>query len=416
MKKSWLSKPETNHFTIHHLPFGIFKTSAKSARPGVAIGESIIDLKELVKAGFLKDWDYPNNTLSRPFLNQLMALGKKASSELRTILQNLLDENSDILQKSEHKDKIIVPMAEAEMLMPIKVRDYTDFYSSIEHATNVGKMFRDPENALLPNWKHLPVGYHGRASSIIPSGQAIHRPKGQKAPKEAGDQPGFGPSNLLDIELEMAFITCQPNKLGTSISIDEAENHIWGIALLNDWSARDIQKWEYVPLGPFLGKNFATSISCWITPLEALEPFRVKGPEQDPKPLPYLQSEGKKNYDIELEVWIETESGVRQQLAQSNFKYMYWNMCQQLAHHTINGCNVGVADVYGSGTISGKDKNSYGSLLEMTWAGKEPITLNDGSTRTFLKDGDTIILKGFCDNGSIRFGLGEVQTKVLPTI
>mgnify|MGYP000026062998 CR=1 FL=1 len=413
---TWIPNANDSNFTIDHLPFGIFQTEDKNVRVGVAIGDSIIDMKALAKHGFLENWNYPHNVFARPFLNSLMALGRRASQELRGELQLLLDEYNTRLKNAETVNEIIVPMNAATMMLPVNARDYTDFYSSIEHATNVGKMFRDPENALLPNWKYLPVGYHGRASSIIPSGQNFHRPKGQKAPSAEGEQPGFGPTTRLDIELEMAFITCKPNTLGHPISVDEAEDHIWGIALFNDWSARDIQKWEYVPLGPFLGKSFASSISAWITPIEAINPFRVQGPEQEPEVLPYLQYSGKKNFNIDLEVWLETESGVRQKITSSNYKYMYWNMCQQLAHHTVNGCNVGVGDVYGSGTISGKEKNSYGSLLELTWAGKEPIELENGETRTFLQDGDTIILKGFCDNGTIKFGLGEVHTKILPAV
>ena len=407
---TWLESAHNSDFTIHHLPFGVFTAKDNKKRVGVAIGDRIIDLFEFTNAGLLGEYNIAKEVFENDFLNDFMSLGKEASTAVREAIQKeLQDENSKMRDSA-----ILVKQSEAEMYLPVKVGDYTDFYSSEEHATNVGVMFRGPKNALKPNWKHLPVGYHGRASSIIVSGKNIHRPKGQKAPKEEGGNPGFGPSNRLDIELEAAFVTCKSNPLGTSISTDEAEEYIWGFALFNDWSARDIQKWEYVPLGPFLGKSFASSLSAWITPMQALEPFRVQGPEQEPEVLPYLKYSGKKNYDIDLEVWIETEKGVKQKLSDSNFKYMYWNMCQQLAHHSVNGCNIQVGDLYGSGTISGKDKGSYGSLLEITWSGKEPIELEDGSTRTFLEDGDTIILKGYCDNGNIRFGLGEVRTKILP--
>ncbi|MBX2844958.1 MAG: fumarylacetoacetase [Saprospiraceae bacterium] len=414
--KSWVPHSTDSDFSIHHLPFGIFKTATRNVRVGVAIGEHILDMKLLAREGFLKDWDYPQNVFSQPFLNGLMALGRTASAALRRELQSLLSSENPALRDSALRDELLVPMKSAELLLPVNVRDYTDFYSSIEHATNVGTMFRGPENALMPNWKHLPVGYHGRASSIIVSGTDIHRPKGQKTPAEGASQPGFGPTNLLDIELEMAFITCKPNALGASISTEAAEDHIWGMVLFNDWSARDIQKWEYVPLGPFLGKSFASSISAWVTPMEALEPFRCAGPEQDPEVLPYLTYSGQKNYDIDLEVWLETPSGVKQKIAHSNFKYMYWNMVQQLAHHTVNGCNINVGDMYGSGTISGPTPDSYGSLLELTWRGSKPIQLTDGTERKFLQDGDTIVLKGYCKTPAVRLGFGEVRTTILPAI
>jgi len=292
--------------------------------------------------------------------------------------------------------------------MPVCVGDYTDFYSSIEHATNVGKMFRDPENALLPNWKHIPVGHHGRASSIVVSGEPIVRPKGQTIPKDA-KQPVFGPTQRLDFELEMGFVVGKNTDLGESIATNKAEDYIFGLVLFNDWSARDIQKWEYVPLGPFLAKNFASSISPWIVTLDALEPFRVAGPKQEPEVLPYLQYEGNKNYDIHLEVGINDNT-----VCQSNFKYMYWNMAQQLAHHTVNGCNVHIGDMMASGTISGKDENSYGSMLELAWMGTKPVQLNDGSERKFIHDGDTLRMRGYAQKDDIRVGFGEVSTKVLP--
>jgi len=297
--------------------------------------------------------------------------------------------------------------------MPVKVGDYTDFYSSMEHATNVGTMFRGPENALLPNWKHIPVGYHGRASSIIPSSTDIYRPKGQTKADDA-DVPGFGPTRLLDFELEIAFITGKENSLGNSISTAEAEENIFGLVILNDWSARDIQKWEYVPLGPFLAKSFASSISLWVVTLNALEPFKVKGPVQEPKVLPYLEFEGNKNYNIELEVFIQPENSESTRVCKSNFKYMYWNMCQQLAHQTVNGCNIRVGDMYASGTISGPNSDSYGSMLELTWKGTKPIKMPDGSERKFINDGDSVIMKGYAEKDNIRVGFGEVKTKVLP--
>jgi len=305
-------------------------------------------------------------------------------------------------------------MEEIEMQLPVLIGDYTDFYSSKEHATNVGKMFRDPENALLPNWLHIPVGYHGRSSTIIPSGIPVHRPMGQILPN--GDtEPVFGSSRLVDFELETAFITTDANVMGENIPICEAEEYIFGMVLLNDWSARDIQKWEYVPLGPFLAKSFASSISPWIVTMDALEPFRVKGPSQAPNPLPYLQHKGKNAFDINLEAYIDTDTSKEPTLvSKSNFKYMYWSMAQQLTHHTSNGCRVNSGDMMGSGTISGPTPDSYGSMLELTWGGKNPITLNDGTERKFINDNDTVIMKGFCKNNSIRIGFGEVATKLLP--
>jgi fumarylacetoacetase len=306
-------------------------------------------------------------------------------------------------------------MSEAEMLMPVFVRDYTDFYSSRDHATNVGKMFRDPANALLPNWLHLPVGYHGRASSIVVSGVPIHRPKGQTRPDEQAP-PVFGPCKLLDFELEMAFITFDGKPLGQSISTAEADDFIFGMVIFNDWSARDIQKWEYVPLGPFLAKNFASSISPWVVTLDALEPFRVEGQKQDPAVLPYLQFDGIKNIDIDLKVLIQPENAEPTMVSHSNYKYMYWNMEQQLAHHTVNGCNINAGDMMASGTISGPDEGSFGSMLEISWQGTKPVKMADGGERKFIQDGDTVVMKACAQKNGIKVGFGEVRTKVLPAL
>ena len=310
-------------------------------------------------------------------------------------------------------------MSEVEMLLPVKIGDYTDFYSSMEHAKNVGTMFRDPANALLPNWKHLPVGYHGRASSIVVSGTNFHRPKGQIKPVDS-ETPIFSPTRSLDFELEMAFIIGKETKLGESISTKDAEDYIFGMVLFNDWSARDIQQWEYIPLGPFLGKNFCSSISPWIVTMDALEPFRVAGPKQEPEVLPYLQFEGKKNYDINLEVCIQPEplnlNPETTVVSKSNFKYMYWNMCQQLAHHTVNGCNIRVGDLMASGTISGSTPDSYGSMLELTWKGTKPIKLSDGSERKFINDNDTVIMRGYCEKENLKIGFGEMKGKILSAI
>lgn len=334
---------------------------------------------------------------------------------MRERVSELLRSDNDELQNNvAARELALIPMEEVEMRMPVQIPNYTDFYSSEEHATNVGTMFRDPKNALLPNWKHLPVGYHGRTSSIVISGTPIHRPKGQIKPPDA-DSPIFSACKKLDFELEIAFVTCANTALGSSVSTSEAEDNIFGIVLFNDWSARDIQTWEYVPLGPFLAKNFASTISPWIVTMDALEPFRVNGPKQNPKVLPYLAYQGKKNYDIELEVVIG-EGKNATVVSRSNFKYMYWNMCQQLAHHTVNGCNLQVGDLYGSGTISGPEKGSYGSMLEITWNGKEPIKLNDGSERRFIEDGDTVTLRGYTSKDGVRIGFGDCSGKILPSL
>lgn len=297
--------------------------------------------------------------------------------------------------------------------MPVEIGDYTDFYSSIEHATNVGTMFRDPDNALLPNWKYIPVGYHGRASSIILSGTPIYRPTGQQKPNP-DEPPVFGPCKLLDFELEMAFITYDGKPLGDRISTKEADDYIFGMVLFNDWSARDIQKWEYVPLGPFLAKNFASSISAWVVTLDALEAFRTEGPTQEPEVFPYLKYEGNKNINIHLEVAIQPENSEESVICNSNYKYMYWNQNQQLAHHTVNGCNINAGDMYASGTISGPTRESYGSMLELSWKGTNPVKLKDGSERKFIQDHDTVIMRGHCEKDDVRVGFGEVSTKVLP--
>jgi fumarylacetoacetase len=380
----------------------------------VAIGEYVLDLKMLAQEGFLDSVNIPESVFAQPYLNDLMAFGRLKTRELRNRIAELLsDENEEFKEEEDLLEDLLVPMSEAQMLMPVKVGDYTDFYSSKEHATNVGTMFRDPENALLPNWLHLPVGYHGRASSIIVSGEPVRRPKGQRK-DGAKDEPVFGPSGRLDFELEMAFITCQENKLGDSISTAEAEDYIFGFVLFNDWSARDMQAWEYVPLGPFLAKNFASSISPWVVPLDALEPFRVEGPTQEPEVLPYLKTTGLCNFDIQLEVGIQPQGSEEKVVCHSNFKHMYWNIRQQLAHHTVNGCNINVGDMYASGTISGPTPDSYGSMLELAWKGTRPIPMPDGTTRSFLQDGDTVTMRGYAEKDGIRIGFGEVKAEILP--
>ncbi len=408
--KSWLSIVSNHDFSIYNLPFGIFIKNDVPT-PGIAIGDYIVDLKAAYKNGILDGTGLVEEALNKATLNDFIALGKKVTSSVRNRIQDQLIDVDSMLRK--HHEDVLVDRLTAKMCIPIAVGDYTDFYSSIEHATNVGIMFRGAENALMPNWKHLPVGYHGRASSIVVSGTPIKRPKGQMKPVDV-DLPVFGPTKRLDIELEMAFIVGKKTQLGDSVNINQAEDYIFGMTLFNDWSARDIQNWEYVPLGPFLGKNFGSTISPWIVTMEALEPFRTSGPLQDPKPLSYLAANIKGNYDIRLEVSLQPENSTDTIISRSNFKYMYWSMVQQLAHHTVNGCNINVGDVMASGTISGPDKGSYGSLLEITWGGKEQITLANGETRTFLEDGDTIHIRGFAEKEEIRVGFGICSGKILP--
>jgi fumarylacetoacetase len=347
-------------------------------------------------------------------LNDFISDGKKTWRLVRNRLAEIFDENNSSLRDNKkQKDIVIFKMDDIEMQLPVQIGDYTDFYSSKEHATNVGKMFRDPENALLPNWLHIPVGYHGRSSTIVPSGKNIRRPNGQTLPADA-TEPVFGPSKLVDFELEMAFITTDANVLGEPVPIDEAEDYIFGMVLFNDWSARDIQKWEYVPLGPFLAKNFASTISPWIVTMDALEPFKTESCEQSPAPMKYLQQKDKHTFDINLEVSLKPENSTETVISKSNFKYMYWTMAQQLAHHTVNGCRVNSGDMMGSGTISGPTPDSYGSMLELSWGGKNTIKLNDGSERKFINDNDTVIMRGYCQNKEVRIGFGECVGKILP--
>ena len=418
--KSWVEIPENSDFPLENLPYGIIEIVPGKPIAVTRIGNTLIDLEKLEWFGAFRDVGLDlKGYFSQRVLNDYIALGKDVHRAVRKRLQEIFGENH------QEDDEMMVAikagaMLESEgseikdgMLMPVKITDYTDFYSSIEHATNVGTMFRDPDNALLPNWRHLPVGYHGRASSIVISGTDIHRPNGQTMSK-GSDKPVFGPSKMLDFELEMAFVVGPTTELGESVSIDKAEDYIFGFLLFNDLSARDIQSWEYVPLGPFLAKNFGSVISPWIVTLDALEPFRVKGPKQEPEVLPYLQTNGLRNFDINLEVAIQPEEGTENVVCRSNFKYMYWNIAQQLAHHTVNGCNITTGDLYASGTISGSDPGSYGSMLELTWRGAKPIRLNDGTERKFINDNDTIIMRGYAEKDGVRVGFGECVTKILP--
>jgi fumarylacetoacetase len=413
---SWINVPKDSDFPIQNIPFGIFKTSNKSPRMATIIGDTVIDLQAMAEMGYFNDLDLIKSVFSQKYINEFMALGKLKTLALRDRIAELFASDNTLIRDDENaKGKILQHVANVQLLLPVQIGDYTDFYSSREHATNVGMMFRDPANALLPNWLHLPVGYHGRASSIVVSGTSLHRPKGQIRPNQE-EPPLFSPTRQLDFELEVAFVVGKSSALGSSVSTDAAEDYIFGLALFNDWSARDIQSWEYVPLGPFLGKNFGSTLSPWIVTLEALEMLRVQGPVQDPKVLPYLEYSGKKSFDINLDVNIRTEKGDEKNVCHSNFKYMYWTMVQQLAHHTVNGCNLRVGDLCASGTISGPTPDSYGSMLEISWKGTKPVAIPDGSERKFINDGDTVVMRGWGESNGVRIGFGNCEGKVLPTL
>lgn len=413
---SFIKYAENSDFSIYNIPFGVAVFGQEYIACATRIGDMVIDLATLYDFGYLNDIDgLTDNVFEAYTLNEFIELGKPVTSAVRLRLQELLLEGSALSADNKSIDECFYALDQVKMMMPVHVPNYTDFYSSIEHATNVGKMFRDPANALLPNWKHLPVGYHGRASSIVVSGTDIIRPKGQMKPADA-DKPVSGPCKQLDFELEMAFIVNKNTEMGESITTAQAEDAIFGMVIFNDWSARDIQSWEYVPLGPFLGKNFGSSVSPWVVTLEALNRFRTVSPVQEPEVLDYLKFDGDKNYDINLEVYIQPENGTETLISQSNYKYMYWNMAQQLAHHTVNGCNVEVGDMYASGTISGENPRSFGSMLELTWRGQNPLELDNDGERKFIEDNDTVIMRGFAEKDGIRVGFGEVTGKILPAI
>jgi len=413
--KSWIDVKPDSDFSIQNIPFGIYTDKQTIHNTCVAIGEYVMDLQMVHHHRYFKGLSLPENIFANHNLNGFIALGKDKTRAVRDRISDLLNvDNKELQHNVEHRAQIFKLQSNVQMLLPVQIGDYTDFYSSIDHARNVGMMFRDPENALLPNWKHLPVGYHGRASSICVSGHSFHRPKGQTKPTDAA--PVFGPCKLLDFELETAFIIGKQTQMGESISTEKADDYIFGMVLFNDWSARDIQTWEYVPLGPFLAKNFASTMSPWIVTLDALEPFRVEGYKQDPAVLPYLEYTGNKNIDISLEVSIKPENSEATVVSQSNYKYMYWTAEQQLAHHTVNGCNVNVGDMMASGTISGPEKHQFGSMLELSWRGTNPIKMKDGSERKFINDYDTVIIKGHCQKGNVRVGFGECKAKLLPAV
>ncbi|XP_078329776.1 fumarylacetoacetase-like [Crassostrea virginica] len=415
---SFIEVSPDSDFPLQNLPYGVFSTADNPThRIGVAIGNQVLDLsviKNLFTGPVLQS---QQDVFQETTLNSFMGLGRAAWKEARETLQRLLSTQEPLLcNNKDLRARAFVPQSEAIMHMPAKIGDYTDFYSSKNHAFNVGCMFRGPDNALMPNWTHLPVGYHGRASSIVISGTPIRRPNGQTRPDES-QPPVFGPCKLFDFELEMAFFVGPGNKLGEPISIEKAEEHIFGMVLMNDWSARDIQKWEYVPLGPFLGKNLGTSISPWVVTMDALRPFLVPNAAQDPKPLPYLSHEDPYNFDIHLEVAIKGDGMSKPAtVCRSNFKYMYWTMKQQLTHHTVTGCNANPGDLMASGTISGETPDSYGSMLELCWKGTKTVDLGSGETRKFLKDGDDVIFTGYCEKDGVRIGFGSCTGQVLPAL
>jgi fumarylacetoacetase len=417
--RSFVEVSADSPFPIQNLPFGVFRpTSGGRARVGVRIGDQVLDLAAVEESGLLSGCrEVPRGTFAAPELNPFLALGRPAWREARAAVSDLLRSDRPLLRDDEGaRDLMLVPVSRVEMLLPATIGDYTDFYSSKEHATNVGIMFRGKDNALMPNWLHLPVGYHGRASSIVPSGTDVRRPRGQTNPDD-GPAPRFGPTRLLDFELEMGFLVGPGNERGRPIPADAAEEHVFGLVLVNDWSARDVQRWEYQPLGPFNSKNFATTISPWVVTLEALEPFRCAPPAQDPVPLPYLRAREDFTFDIRLEVKLRAAgSAEAATIARSNFRHLYWTIRQQLAHHTITGCNVRPGDLMASGTISAPDPDGYGSLLELTWRGTKPLELPGGAARRFLEDGDTVTFEGWCENDALRIGFGPCGGTVLPAL
>lgn len=412
---SWYKFPEITDFTIYNLPYGVFSHGNNPPKVGVAVGDEVLDLYRLEEAGFFKDINFSiSNIFLSSSLNLFMEEGQEIWREVRKRITELLTTSLELKENQAIREKAFIAQSEVKMHIPANIGDYTDFYSSREHATNVGIMFRGKENALMPNWLHIPIAYHGRASSVVVSGTDLKRPYGQI--NNDLTSPKFEPSGRIDFELEMAFlIGGKGNELGSRIKIEDAEKHIFGMVLMNDWSARDIQKWEYQPLGPFGSKNMGTLISPWVVPLEALEPFRVEGPKQEPEPLEYLRLNGNNSFDIDLELTIQTEKMDKPfTISKTNHKYLYWNIFQHLTHHTVTGCNVKAGDLMASGTISGPTKDSYGSMLELAWKGDNPIELPSGEKRVFLQDGDRITITGICEKNGRRVGFGEVTGKVVP--
>ena len=411
--KSFVPVAKDSHFPIQNLPYGVFTTPANyTPRVGVAIGDQVLDLSVLEHAGLL-DIVPGERLFNRSTLNTFIERGPETWTRARAAVSELLRaENGRLRDDAPLRARAFAPQSAAKMLLPLTIPGYTDFYSSKEHATNVGSMFRDPAHALLPNWLHLPIAYNGRASSVVVSGTPVLRPNGQIKRPES-QQPQFGACRKLDFELETAFVIGVANALGEPIPVASALAHVFGMVLMNDWSARDLQQWEYIPLGPFNSKSFATSISPWLVTMEALEPFRVEAPVQSPAPLPYLEAPEFPAYDIRLEAAIMPAGGPATTITRTNFRTMYWTIPQQLAHHTVSGCNTRVGDVMGSGTISGATPDSYGSLLELTANGTRPLRLANGAERRFLEDDDEVVLTGWAQGKDYRVGFGECRGKVV---
>jgi len=413
---SWVPAAADSDFPLANLPYGVFSGPGDEAHLGVAIGDAIFDLSLASQEG-LFEGVADARLLEAETLNPLLAAGRGVWTAVRARLTELLRADSTAIAPSA-RDGFLVERGAVRMRKPFEPGDYVDFYSSLEHATNLGKILRPGSEPLLPNWRWIPIGYHGRSSTIVVDGTGVVRPRGQR--KGPDGAPLFGPSTMLDVELEVGFVTGPGNRMGTAIPPERARDHIFGLVLVNDWSARDIQAWEYQPLGPFLGKSFATSISPWVVTLDALEPYRVPGPPQDPQPLDYLQCGQAWNYDVELTIEIQTremrDRGLPPQIvSRSNYKDMYWNMAQQLAHATVNGTAIRPGDLYASGTISGSDAGSYGSLIELTWRGERPLELSSGERRAFLEDGDTVTMRGWCAApGKPRIGFGSVSGTIVP--
>ena len=412
--RSFIEIASDSHFPLENLPFGVFKPRDGSARIGVALGDHVVDLSVLEEAGHFKGLA-DRQLFAHDSLNEFLALGRPAWRKVREILQKLLSAETTTLRDDKKlRERVLHRQSDVVMQLPVKIGNYTDFYSSYHHAHNVGTMLRGPENALMPNWKWLPVAYHGRASSVVVSGTDVRRPQGQIKPPDAA-MPVFGPTKSLDYELEMAFLIGPGNSLGQPVPIDQAIDHIFGFVLMNDWSARDIQAWEYQPLGPFLAKNFCTSISPWVVTLEALEPFRKELPQQDPEPLPYLRAKNDFTFDIQLEARLQTTKlKSPHTITRTNFQNLYWSISQQLAHHTVGGCNLQPGDLLASGTISGATEESRGCMLELTWRGANPLKLPNDEMRKWLEDGDTLAISGWCQGDGYRVGFGEVSGKISP--
>ena len=413
---SFIAVAPDSHFPIQNLPFGVFQPAQGSARIGVAIGDLVLDLSVLEEQGkFNVPELQTRGVFAENSLNAFLSLGRPAWRRVRETLQHLLAADTpELRDDAALRERVFHRQAEVTMQLPARIGDYTDFYSSYHHAHNVGTMLRGAENALMPNWKWLPVGYHGRASSIVVSGTEVRRPRGQIKPPDA-EVPIFSPTRSFDYELEMAFLIGPGNVLGEPVPIDRAQEHIFGMVLMNDWSARDVQAWEYQPLGPFLAKNFCTSISPWVVTMDALEPFRRPLPAQDPEPLEYLRAPGDSTYDIQLEASLRTTpTSAPHVITRTNFRHLYWSIAQQLAHHTVGGCNLQPGDLLASGTISGPTEDARGCMLELTWRGANPLTLPNGETRKWLEDGDTLSISGWCDGEGYRVGFGEVSGRILP--